>query len=87
MPEPKKVRNMRLRAETHVMVGAANGGFRVKDAPEKIRARIQRDLKALENMGMVLFVPGVGWVDSMPALVRFQRKMGLDALLGKASAE
>ena len=76
MPESRKSKELRERAKTHVLVGNATG-FRIPDAPEEDRKRIERDLKALEDMGMVTFVSGVGWVDTMPAIIRFQRMMAL----------
>jgi hypothetical protein len=76
MPEPKKTRRKREMATTHAMV-SAKPGFRVKGVAEHDRHRITSHLKELESMGFVLFVPGVGWVDSTPAVRRFKDKLGL----------
>jgi hypothetical protein len=58
-------------------------GYRVQTAPKAEKAQIKRDLKALEDMGMVTFVPAIGWIDTMPALIRYQRKLGMSNLFGQ----
>lgn len=50
---------------------ATASGFRLKDVPEPRRAKAAKHLKELEDRGFVLFVPGVGWVDSVPAVRRY----------------
>lgn len=76
MPEPKKTRRKREMAATHAMV-SAKPGFRVKGVAEADRPKVTSHLKELESMGFVLFVPGVGWVDSTPAVRRFKEALGL----------
>lgn len=76
MPEPKKTRRKREMATTHAMV-SAKPGFRVKAVAEMDRPKVTSHLKELEKMGFVLFVPGVGWVDSTPAVRRFKEALGL----------
>lgn len=82
MPEAKKDKMNRSRARTHVAVQGI-AGFRVQDLPKEEQAEHKRNLSWLEDRGMVTFVTGVGWVDTLPALVRYQRKMGLNDLLGQ----
>lgn len=81
MPEQKKSRRKREMAQTHAMVSARPGGFRVKSVAEADRTRVTSHLKELETMGFVLFVPGVGWVDSTPAVRRFKEALGIDHIL------
>ena len=77
MPEQKKTRHKREMAQTHAMV-VAKPGFRVNKAvAEAERPKVTLHLKELEKMGFVLFVPGVGWVDSTPAVRRFKEALGL----------
>lgn len=76
MPEPKKTRRQREMATTHAMV-SAKPGFRVKGVADADRPKVTSHLKELEKMGFVLFVPGVGWVDSTPAVRRFKDALGL----------
>jgi hypothetical protein len=76
MPEQKKTRRKREMAQTHAMV-SAKPGFRVKGVCEIDRPKVTSHLKELETMGFVLFVPGVGWVDSTPAVRRFKEALGL----------
>ncbi len=76
MPEQKKTRRKREMASTHAMV-SAKPGFRVKAVAEIDRPKVTSHLKELEKMGFVLFVPGVGWVDSTPAVRRFKEALGL----------
>lgn len=74
MPEQKKTRHKREMAQTHAMI-AAKAGFRVNGVAENDRPKVTSHLKELEAMGFVLFVPGVGWVDSTPAVRRFRESI------------
>ena len=85
MPEPKKDRRKREMARTHAMV-SAKPGFRVKGVAEADRPKVTSHLKELEKLGFVLFVPGVGWVDSTPAVRRFSEKMGIATLISRSAA-
>jgi hypothetical protein len=65
---------------------SAKPGFRVEGIAEIDRPKVTSHLKELEKMGFVLFVPGVGWVDSLPALrcfcVAFELPAGFWDALG-----
>jgi len=69
MPENKQAKEKRERYELLAQIANSNG-FRVskEDLP-----KIGHHLKELERKGFVLFVPGVGWVDSTPAIRRYKQ--------------
>lgn len=85
MPEQKKTRRKREMAQTHAMV-AAKPGFRPKGVSDLDRPKVTSHLKELEEMGFVLFVPGVGWVDSTPAIRRYSQKMGIANLMSRLAS-
>lgn len=78
MPENKQAKEKRERYELHSLIANSNG-FRVSKADFP---KVGHHLKELERKGFVLFVPGVGWVDSTPALRRYKEALGLDTLIG-----
>ena len=78
MPENKLAKEKRESAELHSLIANSNG-FRVSKADFP---KVGHHLKELERKGFILFAPGVGWVDSTPALRRYKDAMGLDLLIG-----
>ena len=45
--------------------------------PREDGAKTAKRLKILEEQGLVIFVPGVGWVDSKPAIHRYRLYTGI----------
>lgn len=82
MPRSKPAEQKRQLADLHARVSHAKG-FRPQHVPGgESPARVVRALKELESRGLVMFVPGVGWVDSEPAIRRYREHTGLDKLTG-----
>lgn len=73
MPESKQAKEKREQYDLHSLIGYSNG-FRVSKADFP---KVGHHLKELEKKGFILFVPGVGWVDSTPALRRHTEASGV----------
>ncbi len=86
MPLSKQKAKRNYLADLHARVSHAKG-FRPRDLkPGEAPCDVARGLKALETRGLVMFVPGVGWVDSEPAIRRYRENTGLAALTGNGLA-
>ena len=71
MPESKSNATSREMNELHQRIAKASG-FRPKDLlPGEKPAEVARLMRSLEKRGMVVFVDGVGWVDSSSAIKRY----------------
>ena len=82
MPISKQKATRKYQAALHARV-SASGGFRPRDLRDGERpCDVANGLRELEARGLVMFLPGTGWIDSEPAVRRYRDRTGLGTLLG-----
>ncbi len=81
MPIGKQKAARMYLAALHARV-SASGGFRPRDLRDRERpCNVANGLRELEARGLVMFLPGTGWIDSEPAIRRYRDRTGLASLL------
>jgi hypothetical protein len=76
MPVSKKISDRTALADLHERIARVSG-FRLEHRhPSEKPAQVARLIKILEAQGRVLFVDGVGWVDSESVVRRYRELIG-----------